>query len=286
MRLKAKFFLPAFCFLILSTLAAAANAQIGIVDAGAKVKPKLVVLGSYRMALVRNNRLRPKFDDVTAPERQKQMAKLIEKLKRFKPTKIAVEVSSQNDAKVQQLYERYLSGNYQLSKNEIDQIGFRLAKELGHKKVYCVDWAEYPNDPSSSFETYASRDAELSGFLKIVYQNLRREVDAKHEKLFALPVIDQLALLNQPDRMAKEHRMFFELMRVGRGKEYAGANFLSSWYGRNMKILVNLVRITDSPNDRILVIYGYGHAKLMTQLAGESGFYDVENPLKYLKARK
>lgn len=75
-------------------------------------------------------------------------------------------------------------------------------------------------------------------------------------------------------------------MRIGRDKEYIGANYFSWWYGRNMQILTNIVRITDSMNDRILVVYGAGHAKLLNQLATESGFYNVESPLKYLRGKK
>ncbi|MGI9068450.1 MAG: DUF5694 domain-containing protein [Pyrinomonadaceae bacterium] len=43
------------------------------------------------------------------------------------------------------------------------------------------------------------------------------------------------------------------------------------------------IRATGSPNDRILVVYGIGHAKLLNQFARESGFYNVESPLKYLE---
>jgi hypothetical protein len=75
-------------------------------------------------------------------------------------------------------------------------------------------------------------------------------------------------------------------MRIGRGKEYVGASYVAWWYRRNLVILDNIVRLTDSPNDRILVVYGVGHAKLLTQFAKESGFYDVESPLNYLKSKK
>jgi hypothetical protein len=78
----------------------------------------------------------------------------------------------------------------------------------------------------------------------------------------------------------------FDLLRIGLGKEYAGANHLSWWYRRNMIILANIIRITDSPNDRILVIYGTGHSKLLTQFAKESAFYNVESPLNYLENNK
>jgi pheromone shutdown protein TraB len=53
-----------------------------------------------------------------------------------------------------------------------------------------------------------------------------------------------------------------------------------------MVILTNIIRLTDSMDDRILVVYGAGHNKLLNQLAKESDFYTVESPLKYLKSKK
>lgn len=284
MKLRGKLFLFGFCFLFLLTFAA--KAQIGIVDRDAKTKPTLVVLGTYHMGTPGNNVVNGRVDDVTTPERQKQIIELVERLKKFKPTKIAVECDLETDAKTEEIYDKYLAGNYQLSKNETNQIGFRLAKESGHKKVYCVDWSDFWDDPSINYMTYASKDAELDAFLKGVNRNLKKEVDAEHEKLFTLPVTDQLILLNQPDRIEKSHKIYFDIMRIGRGKEYIGANYVSWWYRRNLTILDNIIRLTDSMNDRILVIYGSGHLKLLTQFAKESGFYTVESPLKYLRSKK
>jgi hypothetical protein len=284
MKLLQKAFLFGFCSLFLSTFAV--KAQLGIVDREATIKPALVVLGTYHMGTAGNNVVNGKVDDVTSPERQKQIVKLIEKLEKFRPTKIVVECDLENDAKTQEIYARYLAGSYQLSKNETNQIGFRLAKESGHKKVYCVDWSDFWDDPAINYEKYAAKDAELDSFLKGVYRNLKKEVDAEHEKLFTLPVIDQLIFLNQPDRIEKDHQVYFDLMRIGRGKEYIGTNYVSWWYRRNLTILDNIIRLTDSPTDRILVIYGSGHLKLLTQFAKESGFYNVESPLRYLESKK
>ncbi|HEV7859062.1 MAG TPA: DUF5694 domain-containing protein [Pyrinomonadaceae bacterium] len=284
MKLRGKNFLFGICFLFLSTFVV--KAQIGIVDRDATIKPTLVILGTYHMGTPGNNVVNGKVDDVTTPKRQKQMVELIEKLEKFKPTKIVVECDLEDDAKTQEAYDKYLSGTYQLSKNETNQIGFRLAKESGHKKVYCVDWSDFWDDPSINYEKYASKDAEMDSFLKGVYRNLKKEVDAEHEKLFTMPVINQLVFLNQPDRIEKDHKIYFDLMRIGRGKEYIGANYVSWWYRRNLTILDNIIRLTDSPNDRILVIYGSGHLKLLTQFAKESGFYNVESPLKYLESKK
>jgi hypothetical protein len=284
MKLRGKFFLFGVCSLFLSTVAV--KAQLGIVDSDAKIKPALVILGTYHMGTAGSNVVNGKVDDVTSPERQKQIVKLVEKLEKFRPTKIVVECDLEDDAKTQEIYERYLSGNYQLSKNETNQIGFRLAKESGLKKVYCVDWSDFWDDPAINYEKYAAKDAEMNSFLKEVYRDLKKRVDEEHEKLFTLPVIDQLILINQPARIEEDHRGYFDLLRIGRGKEYIGANYVAWWYRRNLTILDNIIRLTDSPNDRILVIYGAGHAKLLTQFAKESDFYNVESPLKYLQSKK
>ncbi len=284
MKLREKFLLFVFCFLFLSTLSA--NAQIGIVDGNAKTKPTLVVLGTYHMGTPGNNVVNPKVADITAPERQKQIVELVEKLKKFQPTKIVIECDLEDDAKTQEIYSKYLSGNYQLTKNETNQIGFRLAKESGHKKVYCVDWSDFWDDPAINYIKYASQDAELDGFLKKVNQKLKRETDAEYEKLLPLSITNQLISVNNPAQIEKSHQIYFDLMRIGRGKEYIGANYVAWWYRRNLTILDNIIRLTDSPNDRVLVIYGFGHLKLLTQFAKESDFYNVESPLKYLKSKK
>lgn len=133
---------------------------------------------------------------------------------------------------------------------------------------------------------YASQDAELDNFLKGVNQKLKQEIDTKYEKLLPLSITDQLVSVNEFAEIEKSHQVYFDIMRIGRGKEYTGANYLAWWYRRNLTILTNIVRLTDSPNDRILVIYGAGHSKLLNQFAKESGFYVVESPLKYLKSMK
>jgi hypothetical protein len=284
MTLRENHFLVAFSFLFLLTFVV--KAQIGIVDRDANIKPTLVVLGTYHMGTPGNNVVNPKVDDVSSPERQKQVRQLVEKLKNFKPTKIVVECDLEDDAKTQGIYNRYLSGSYQPSKNETNQIGFRLAKELGHKKVFCVDWSDFWDDPSINYEKYAAKDPEFDSFLKKRYATLKKNVDAKFAKMSGLSVTDQLILINQPDEIEKGHKIYFDYLRIGRGKDYIGANYVSWWYRRNLTILNNIMRLTDSPNDRILVIYGYGHLKLLTQFAKESGFYYVESPLKYLKSKK
>ncbi len=68
------------------------------------------------------------------------------------------------------------------------------------------------------------------------------------------------------------------------GAQYQEVNWLSHfWYARNLKIFVNLTRITESNDDQILLIIGAGYVFPVQQYLENSGNYIVESPLKYLK---
>src|SRR5438128_9151913 len=97
-------------------------------------RPEILVLGTYHMANPGHDIFNMQADDVLAPKRQQEIAQLIEVLKKFHPTKIAIEADIWSK-RVGQQYSDYVAGKYTLSRNEIDQIGYRLAKELGHKSV-------------------------------------------------------------------------------------------------------------------------------------------------------
>ena len=259
-------------------------AQIGKVNAEAARKPKLVVLGSYHMANPGFDRAKSEVDNVLQPKRQTEIVELVELLKQFKPTKIAVECPPKDEAGFNNKYQQYLKGEYELKSGEPEQIGFRLAKQMRVERLNCIDWNDYPVGDISNYDynEFAQKDAELKSFLEKRSQKLQQAVSENDEILKNLSVVEQYKFLNQPENIDKSHQRYFDFVRIGRGDEYVGANYLSHWYGRNMKIFANLIRITDSPDDRILAIYGAGHAKLLNQFAKESGYYDVESPLKYL----
>lgn len=259
------------------------KAQLGRVVQNAEDRPTIAILGTYHMGKQGNNVFKGTYDDVLSPERQKEISLLIDRLKTFRPTKVVIECDVADSSKVPQYYTAYLTGDYALSRNETNQIGFRLAKAMGHDKVHCVDWGVFPEDPLYNYQTYAQNDPELKEFLDRLMESAGHSFKEQNRQLNQMSVIDQLLYLNQKERVEADHRGYFEIMRIGRGDEYAGANYLSWWYGRNMKILVNIIRATTSPDDRILVIYGSGHLKLLTQLARESGFYDVVDPIEILR---
>src|SRR5215210_6046828 len=90
-------------------------------------KPEILVLGTFHMANPGRDVVNTQVDDVLSPKRQKEMTHLVEVLKKFRPTKIAIE-SNVGSKRTPQEYANYVAGKYVLSRNEIDQLGYRLAK--------------------------------------------------------------------------------------------------------------------------------------------------------------
>lgn len=250
-------------------------------------KPILLILGTYHMDNPGRDMKNFQADNVLVPKRQREIEQLVSRLQTFRPTKIAVEVDPQDEAKLNEKYRRYREGRLHLGRNEVEQIGFRLAKALGHPRLYAVDWRrDISVDPSIlDFPSFAKAHGQ---------KPLLDELDAKgaHHiaRLEAIQrrgtIIDLLYHLNLPKVCREDHRAYFTIARIGRGDQYPGAEWVQYWYGRNLKIFVNLTRITESNEDRILLIIGAGHVWLLQQFAKESGFFAVESPLRYLRSLK
>ena len=224
-------------------------------------RPEILVLGTYHMSNPGHDIHNIQADDVLSPRRQREIAQLIQVLKRFHPTKIAIEaeVGSQ---RVGQEYSDYLAGKYTLSRNEIDQIGYRLAKELGHRVVYPVD--EGGEFPWKRLVNYAKANGLAEKFDSLD-SSMSAQVREQSDFLRSHTVLEMLEYMNSDAMAAGGVALYYALVRYGDPFDYAGPDLLAAWYQRNIRIYHNIVALINSPNDRILVIYGAGHLGWLRQ---------------------
>jgi hypothetical protein len=219
--------------------------------AGAQV----LVLGVYHMSNPGHDIFNMQADDVLAPKRQAEIAQLIEVLKGFHPTKIAIEADIWSK-RVGREYSDYLAGKYTLSRNEIDQIGYRLAKELGHKTVYPVDVdGEFPFQRIVDYAKASGRSKELDALMG----EIGGKVKAQNQYLASHTVLETLLYMNADDKVAEDVGSYYRDAHFGEPGDWAGADLVSDWFRRNMRIYSNIAQLVDSPNERVLVIFGAGH---------------------------
>lgn len=228
---------------------------------GQPSRPEILVLGTYHMANPGHDIHNMKADDVLAPKRQGEIARVMEVLKKFHPTKVAIEAEVGTTRATQQ-YADYLAGKYTLTSNEIDQIGYRLAKELGSQAIYPVD--EESDFPYERVLNYAKANGRADAFNATEATSGAR-VKAQGDYLASHTVLEMLELMNADSSVAQDVAAYFAFVPYGDPNDYAGPDLVATWYQRNIRIYHNIHELIESPNERILVIFGAGHLGWLRQ---------------------
>jgi hypothetical protein len=195
-------------------------------------------------------------------------------LARFKPTKVGVEWPADL---VADRYKQYLAGTLPPSRNEVVQLGFRLAKNTG-AEVYSLDAdGDFPYQRLKNF-------AETRGFSKLLDEMnaaIQRDVDEEARLLAQKGVSADLRFLNDPVRLSKDNAFYRNMLRIGLGDDQPGADLTASWYHRNFLICANLLQLA-KPGDRIAIFFGSGHAFLLRQCVTETPGFRLIEPNDYL----
>lgn len=239
--------------LLASTVSHEARAQNAPRNENARVE--VLVLGVYHMDNPGRDIFNTQADDVLSSKRQAEIAEVIEVLERFRPSKIAVEAEFDDD-RVSERYADYANGKHELTRNEVEQLGFRLARELGHETVYPVDVdGEFPYP---RLVKYAQATGRMTEFEELQAEGAEA-ADEFSAYLGSHTVLETLLYMNSDERIAQDVGAYFRLAEFGEGWDWAGADLVSDWFRRNMRIYSNVVRLVDDTDERILVIYGAGH---------------------------
>ena len=219
------------------------------------IRPEVLVLGVYHMNNPGLDIFNTETDDVLSPRRQAEMRQLLAVLEKFRPTKIAVEASFSRGL-VQRAYTEYAAGERELTRNEIEQLGFRLAKELRHETVYPVDVdGEFPYPRLVKFAQATGRTNEFD----TLQEEMAEKTEAFSAYLASHTLLETLLYMNSDEQAAEAVGSYFRLAEFGEPWDWAGADLVSEWFRRNLRIYSNIMQLIDSPNERVLVIYGAGH---------------------------
>lgn len=240
---------------------------------------QVMVLGTYHFANPGRDAVRSRLRDTMSSTRQEEIAELVKRLSAFRPTKIAVESQPQNAAKLNGNLAAYRAKTYDLGANEIEQVGFRLAAQSQIDTLLLID-----NQLDLDF-------SRLMGFMQAKEPDRAQkfgmqiqQIGAKFEdwdSRFSVGAL--LAIHNNPTFIKQSHQFYVSLCDTTDGTDYPGADILGDWYKRNARIYGNL-RKGIAKGDRVLVIYGSGHAKILRELIQDSGDLELVEASKYLPA--
>lgn len=216
-------------------------------------RSEIMVLGTFH------------FDqEVLTLENQESIQKLVEVLADYQPTKIVLELEPSQQTQIDQYYRKFLIDSLDLSdkSNEVYQLGFRLARVLGHKKVYLFDdQTEYIGSLTDftfkSFVDYAKENDK--GFYDRYEKNLIDNFEQHQKMLGQQSLYDRIALMNslRAQKMNAQRMHMYEL-RVGIQKSWIGPDWVARYYQRNLRMAANVLKMEET-GDRILIIVGDNH---------------------------
>jgi uncharacterized protein DUF5694 len=244
---------------------------------------QVMLLGTYHFAGSTGDAVKRPTDDPLTPVRQSQLEELAERLERWKPQQIAVEWAATFADSTNARYKRYQASGVTTSRNEVVQIGFRLARRLGHSSVYPIDYQMgIGND---SIEALFVRRPQFKALMDSMQAAEQRSADSSSEWHARATVVQQLRVANTDAALhaGNSRATFGSFLSAGEGGNYGGPQLLARWYERNFRMAHNLTRALRPETRRVLVVVGSGHVPSLRTIFDEAPGFCPVSPLPYLQ---
>lgn len=239
---------------------------------------KIMILGTFHMegSCDVNGE---KQEGIFTERRQKEIQELVDRIKKFNPTVVAVECEKRRNELLQEKYNTYLKSDILERENEVYQIGFRLAKQLGHEKVVGVDWMEEGVSRRGCGDVIAyleEKEKELYGELQ-QYSSTLVKLDE------TTTILDAYRKMNSREEFEKSLAYYVNYARIGVKEDYYGLGWLLWWYQRNLIIFANLAeQVKTDSEERIFLLIGAAHRGILTEMLADSKLFEVVDALEYL----
>lgn len=251
--------LAVLSFTLFIACSAGADPQPGI---PAPVPAKVMLLGLFHFDNPGLDAVKFTPIDVMQPKEQAYLQALCERIAAFKPTKVLLEYPPQSDELFNQRYADYLAGRYELKLNEIYQLGFRIARLAGLKRVHGFDERDSPSD--GALWEYLAKDAPAA--MKEVESLIAALSTRFQHEHRTLSLRDLLRKSNSPADDNLNKSFYLMLNDVGAGqRKFVGADASAQWWQRNFRMYAN-VQVHAGPGERVVVIAGSGHTAILRDL--------------------
>lgn len=240
---------------------------------------KVMILGTFHMDNPGQDLHNMKVDDVMTEKRQRELADVSTHLMKFKPTAVMLEAQRRDPgAATLPRYREFLAGTLEPSRNEVVQVGYRLAKAAGLKEVYGIDVdGDFPYEAVQKFAESHGQD----GILKEQSDKIDGWLKESSEVLATSTIGAALRHANEPSRLALDNGFYQAMLQIGHLDEQPGAALTAAWNKRNLDICARMVQLTH-PGDRVVVLYGSGHAFLLRQCVSQTPGFELVEPNAYL----
>ena len=246
---------------------------------------EVMILGTYHFGNPGQDIHNARIDSVLTPEKQAQLEAVAEGLARFRPTAVAVErVAADQSTMLDHRYPRFAPADLLTNADERVQIGYRLAHRLGLTRVYAIDEQEGDGEPTyfpfEAVHNWANANGRAED-LNAMHATIAAMVADLEQRQRTQGVGPILAFMNGPEFAAEDKAFHYALMQFGVGDDQPGAVLNGRWFTRNAEIFARLMQAAE-PGDRIVVVYGAGHASWLREMVQNTHGFRLIEPDDYL----
>lgn len=244
----------------------------------------VMLLGTYHFEGSTRDAVSGAPQDVRTPVRQAELEDVVARLARWSPEQVAVEWPFDFADSTTVRYKRYIErGGATTSRDEVVQIGFRLARRLGHATVYPID--HQMGLGNDSLGALLARRPVFQRRADSVMTVLRADAKAEEQTNAGLPIVERLRRVNEDAALhaGNSGSMFGSWLATGEGTNRGGPQLLARWYERNFYMAHNLTRVLRPETRRVLVLVGSGHVPPLRNILDESPQFCPVSPLSFLR---
>jgi hypothetical protein len=214
--------------------------------------------------------------NVMTPKSQQELENITNKIKNFGPNKIFIEWNYQKQDKLDKFYAKNTDSLLHKNADERVQLALRLAKKLGHKKLFAVDYTNtsFPYDSL----TKGMQEANQLDLIHQSEEEMKAFEKTQNQKIATYSLTQLLLDYNTKESNALNVQWYLQTAnRAGKTANFVGAYLVSEWYRRNLYIYSLIQKLTESKDDKIMVLFGAGHTALLREfLAHDPNFEIVE----------
>ncbi|MBL7702012.1 MAG: hypothetical protein JNM14_07155 [Ferruginibacter sp.] len=256
-------------------------------------KIKVYLLGTFHF-----NQTDTLVYDVRNEKHQQSIKKLSDIVTGLKPDKVFIERMPEweNENRIDSLYQQYRKGALRKARNEIWQVGGRVAAALNHPHIYQCDHPGMYGYHYRQLADYANSHGQQDRLAfkgKGITMPLTSLVNDDSLKN-AVDLLEYIRWFNSEKVQTSSHAHYINLYpQIGNtnvfnydSTYFLGANLTIDWYRRNILIYAKILAQLDYTENAIFLIIGNDHVPIIRQMFRENPYFDVVNTEKWLGKSK
>lgn len=233
--------------------------------------------------------------NVLDDKHQKSINQLNDIIVGIKPDKIFIErmPDFEDEHKLDSLYTAYFNRSKETNNpNEIWQVAFKTAKQLGHKKLYQCDHPGRYGSLYAGIEEYAKEHNQMN----ILQYNATGVTEPISSALNqdslrnSMELIDFIRWLNSKEVQESSHAHYVNVFpQVGHTDVYKykenyllGTELTADWYRRNIYIYSKMINQLNYNEKAIFLLIGNDHIPIIRQLFESNPYFEVVEISKWL----